>query len=400
MSFSAGAVRGRGEPKTKAPSMSKAPVLVKVDTTALDKDFMFAFAEDPKETLPDPKYLVKSSVMAQAGGPREISVRQMGTAGAQAGARKQPGIRGPPGSMRAARLMSSMMGRPLGQGLAPVLPPSLIVTHGQSVGDDTVFSVSTDGGSAPTPVELSAVSRALEHAMIHGRGESSAHDLEQDDLSIPNWFSLMQSGLEYDEGWETYSGPCLGLVVSNTEVASSLGSEVFDPDTDYFFIVAPLVSASQSLSSLGALYTYKPDSEKRITEYARFLTSPLVPVAAGSLQTRDALTSAPGTTSVSCEGKVVFRVEDLLAALSHYETHSPSMKAISDIFRAKHPASHVLSVRCLMRTPPGFWSGDTILHTVAKVCICARAPVPMPSIGHMVTPGYKATLLYNWNTWM
>jgi len=225
-----------------------------------------------------------------------------------------------------------------------------------------------------------------------------AHDFDQDELSTPNWFSLMQSGLDYKEGSEVYTGPCLGLVVSNADVSSALGSEVFDPDTETFFVAAPLVSISQSMSSLGALYTYKPNSEARITEYARFLTSPLIPVAAGSLYARHGLEAPPGTTSVSCEGKIVLRVEDLLSALAHYEAHGPSMRAITDIIRVKYPHDQAFSMMCLMRVPTTFWKGDTIMHTVAKVCICTRAPVPLPAPGHMMTPGYRETLFQKWNT--
>jgi hypothetical protein len=394
--------RNGKEPKAPAPAMSSRVTVIKTDPHLLEEDFMYAFAEDPNESEISPAHRAMalgtsaSSGQAFSSAPTRVEYNSSYSVRHSSG----PSIRGPPGAMRTAQSVLSHLGRPMGLGRAPVVPPGVAVSSTVS-SDDSLHVFSYDpapgshpGGSATDP----STKAALEHAMTSARGASAAHDFDQDDLSIPNWFSLMQSGLDYHEGSEVYTGPCLGLVVSNADVSSALGSETFDPDTESFFVTAPLVSISQSASSLGALYTYKPDSEKRITEYARFLTSPLIPIAAGTLYAKPGLDLPEGTVSVSCEGKVVLRLEDLLKALAHYETHGASMRAITDIIRVKYPPGHAFSLRCLMRVPAGFWKGDTIMHTIAKVCICTRAPVPLPAPGHVMTPGYRETLFQKWNT--
>jgi len=367
---------------------------------ALEMEFMYAFSKDPNESEPTFTTLSMSDVMTGASGVKVTEYLSSGgpKTSTQSKGKSSAMIRSAPGAMRAAQNVLSNIGRPMGKGSVPPLP-AFTSTSRHASGDEPMGMYVVPPMASARPGTLGAtesMKESFEEALKTPEGEGSTVEMLQDELSMPSWFSLMQSELSYHDGEEEYSNPCLGLVVANAEISSSLGSETFGDEREFFFLVSPLVSTSQSVSSLGALYTYKPDPEKKITEYARFLNSPWIPIAAGSLYTNPPLQAPEQVTNVACEGRVVFRTEHLVKALEYYESHGPSMKAFADIIRAKYPAEGVSSTRCVMRVPVGFWEGDTIMHTMAKLCICARVPLIPPSIGLMTTPGYKEMMFTRW----
>jgi hypothetical protein len=250
--------------------------------------------------------------------------------------------------------------------------------------------------SSSTTVDDDELHDALRTAMSPGL----SHTVDVDQHSVPTWFSLMKAGLSYRDDTEVYSPPCLGIVLESSAMQQSEGASEIGDESEHLFAVAPLVSMSQSFSILSALYVVKPDDERKITAYADYLLSPLITVAFGSLITNEVMVPGADVLTVSCEGVLVVKVDDLLNAMEHYSTHNKnkSVEAMKNIFAARYADSRTLAIRCLMRVPLKFWQSDKVLHTMGRVCLYGRAPSPSSSSLHVITPGYRNVMMSKWMT--
>jgi hypothetical protein len=248
--------------------------------------------------------------------------------------------------------------------------------------------------SSWSPGDDEELSAALERALTPGLTRT----VNLDDHAVPQWFSLVKSGLSYNDAMDVYSPPCLGVMVEPSMMMQTEGASALGANSEVMFCAAQVASMSQSLSALSALYLIKLDDEAKISAYAAYLTSPLISVTFGSLLPNDTVSPGEDVETVSCEGVMMIKVEELINALHHYSSSSKTVAAMRDVFAARYADHKTLAIGCLMRVPTAFWKGDFSLHTKGRVCICTRTPAAYASPSHWVTSGYRAVMMDKWFT--
>jgi hypothetical protein len=219
-------------------------------------------------------------------------------------------------------------------------------------------------------------------------------NMAPDSMEIPLWFSLMRSGLTFNDGDVEFSPPCVGIIVDTPGMEgvagfpTSINSEMF--------LACPIMKTRQCMMDLPNMYKIKSNPSEKLLAYAEFVCSPLISVDFMSLCPDPPMLAPQSIAEVSCAGVVQFEGSDVVKALDYYAELHPEMKAVRDIWVAMNGNNVLKRSNCVMRVPKSFWAGDTIAHIVGRVCIYTRVPVSVSNGDHMATPGYSVALGTQW----